>query len=90
MKWRVIIRMSFDGDKGSKLRYQIEKRLNECGIAFAQSTGTWEGAAVDAVAAATQLRKVMAHLAKHVQATQGLCFQSELDHLWVYIDRART
>ena len=32
MTWRVIVRISFTRDKGSRLRYRVEECLKACGI----------------------------------------------------------
>ena len=85
--WRVIIRMSFDYDRGSKLRYRVEKRLEECGILFSRATGTWEGLAVRPQDATKQLQHAMALLSDPRQIS-GVG-RARLDHLWIYIDRAK-
>jgi hypothetical protein len=87
MTWRVIVRMSFDNDKGSRLRYRAEKCLAECGIKFSKSTGTWEGSDVTPAEAAKQFRIVFALLSDPNQIA-GVR-RARLDHLWIYIDRAR-
>jgi len=84
-KWRVIIRMSFDQDKGSKLRNPISKCLGECGIRLTKTMGTWEGAAVSRQEAAQQLAKVFGLLADPSQVRPRR--STQLDHLWIYIDR---
>ncbi|HMH43487.1 MAG TPA: hypothetical protein VK557_08395 [Pyrinomonadaceae bacterium] len=81
MKWRIIVRMSFTGNKG--LQYDVAQRLERCGIRKRKTTGTWEGAAVNAEEAADEFKKVFEILAGLRSRTRG-----QLNHLWIYIDRA--
>jgi len=85
MHWRVIVRFSFERDYGSKLRNQIAAALNGCGIQNT-NTGSWESAAVSPAQAAHQLSEVLQALAT---VTEQADAQSvNLDHIWIYIDRA--
>jgi hypothetical protein len=86
MKWRVIIRMSFTYDRGSRLRYRVEKSLAECGIRLIKTTGTWESHAVSAQEAAKMFQEVFALLSG--LAESGQHGRGRLNHLWIYIDRA--
>lgn len=82
MKWRVIVRMSFTGKKG--LQYYLGKRLESCGIrSKPNTTGVWEGRGIDAEEAATEFQKVFEILAGSGGRPRG-----QLNHLWIYIDRA--
>lgn len=82
MKWRVIVRMSFTGKKG--LQYDLGKRLERCGIrSKPNTTGVWEGTAVNAEEAAKEFQKVFELLAGSAGRARG-----QLNHLWIYIDRA--
>src|SRR2546423_8411907 len=85
MTWRVIVRMSFTGNEGSRLRYQVEKCLAACGLKHSKMTGTWEGRAVSATSAAKQFATVLALLSDALQISVR---RAQLDHLWIYIDRA--
>ena len=84
MKWRIIIRLSLASDRRSHLGNRIKKCLTECGINFTASTNTWEGIAVSPAEAAKQLQQVFDHLGNRQQ------FGAKLDHLWIYIDRAKS
>ena|SRR2546423_13914176 len=85
MTWRVIVRMSFTGNEGSRLRYQVEKCLAACGLKHSKMTGTWEGRAVSAASAAKQFAEVLKLLS---DPTKIGVRRAQLDHLWIYIDRA--
>ncbi len=62
----------------------LEKRLEGCGIrSKPNTTGVWEGAGVDAEEAAKEFQKVFEILA----GSPGLA-RGQLNHLWIYIDRA--
>jgi hypothetical protein len=74
--------MSFTGKKG--LQYDLGKRLEKCGIrSKPNTTGVWEGTAVEAEEAAKELQKVFELLAGSARRARG-----QLNHLWIYIDRA--
>lgn len=80
--------MSFDEDRGSKLRYRIENSLKKCGVEFSKNTGTWEGTAVNPERAAEQLHAVF-QLLSNPKRISGVR-QAHLDHIWIYVDRAKT
>jgi len=79
--------MSFDADKGSKLRYRIENCLSNCGIIFSKNTGTWEGPAVSPKEAAKQFQTVF-NLLSDPKQIAGVR-HAQLDHIWIYVDQAR-
>jgi hypothetical protein len=79
--------MSLTRDKGSRLRYRVEEYLTACGIRRTGTTGTWEGRAVSADEAGKQFQKVFALLSDPAKIP-GIG-QAQLDHLWVYINRAK-
>jgi hypothetical protein len=83
MKWRVIIRISLDGDQGSAIRNNFEELFKECGI---QNTGTgvWETAAGEPVQIALKLQEIILTLANIDQSHPG-DKSVNLDHLWMYI-----
>jgi len=85
MKWRVIIRISFNDDKESKLRYRLAEYLGACDIKFLRKSSTWEGPAVSPEACAKQLQSVFTLLSNPQAA--GIR-RANLDHLWIYIDQA--
>lgn len=85
MKWRVILKMSFTNDPGSKLRNRVAQCLAECGIKPSIQTSTWEGNAVSASEATKQFEKVFSLLSNPNQIA-GIR-RARLDHLWIYIDR---
>jgi hypothetical protein len=85
MKWRVIIKMSFNDDKGSKLRYKLAECLDACDIKFIRKSSTWEGPAVSPQECAKQLYSVFTLLSNPQSA--GIR-RASLDYLWIYIDRA--
>ena len=85
MNWRVIVRFSFERDQGSKLRNQIAAALNACGVQNT-NTGTWESSAASPSAAAHHLSEVLKALA--VVSEEAAGDSVDLDHIWVYIDRA--
>lgn len=85
MKWRVIIRFSFEYDEGSKLRNSIGALLNKCGV-YNTNTGSWETAAGNPLEIAAQLQDILLTLANITQGHQG-DKSVNLDHIWIYIDR---
>jgi len=88
MRWRVIVKMSFTNDRNSSLRNSVDQCLKRCGIKPSTTTAaTWEGKAVSAVDAANQLETVFALLSHPGKIGLG---RGRLDHLWSYIDRAKT
>jgi len=83
--WRVIVRISFFHDRGSRLRNHLVPMFTAMGLQNTL-TGTWESSAVDLSQAATQMNLVLQALA-NPQGVQGVDQQAVLNHLWVYIDR---
>ena len=83
--WRVIVRISFFRDRGSRLRNQLAPLLTAMGLQNTH-TGTWESPAVGLAQAAAQMNLVLQALA-NPQAVPGVGPQAALNHLWVYIDR---
>ena len=73
--------MSFTGNKG--LQYDVGRRLERCGIRKRKTTGTWEGNAVSTEEAAKEFQRVFELLAGIRGRARG-----QLNHLWIYIDRA--
>lgn len=84
--WRVIIRISFFHDTGSRLRNHLAPLFNAMGLQNTL-TGTWESPGVGLGQAAAQMNLVLQALA-NPQALAGVDPQATLNHLWVYIDRA--
>jgi hypothetical protein len=85
-KWRVIVRLSLQQDTTSKVRGQVAKLLEGCGIKNT-GTGSWESAEVSASKAAAKLSKVLTLLAQITETPKSR--QASLDHIWVYIDRVK-
>ena len=85
MKWRVIIKVSFNDDKGSMLRNRLAECLDACGIKFIRHSSTWEGPAVSPPECAKQLQSVFTLLSDPKAA--GIR-RARLDHIWIYIDHA--
>jgi hypothetical protein len=83
--WRVIVRISFFHDTGSRLRNHLVPMFQAMGLQNTH-TGTWESPAVVLTQAATQMNLVLQAVA-NPQAVPGVDPQTELNHLWVYIDR---
>ena len=84
--WRMIVRISFFHDRGSRLRNHLVPMFTTMGLQNTK-TGTWESAGVNLAQAATQMNLVFQALA-NPQGVPGVDRQVELNHLWVYIDRA--
>lgn len=84
--WRVIIRIGYFNDAGSKLRNQVVQFFSNMGLQRT-ATGTFESAAVTRSQAATELAKVLQAIAdpQQFKDVDKIC---ELQHLWMYIDRA--
>jgi hypothetical protein len=80
--WRIIVRIGYFGDTQSALRNRIVPELRSIGLSNSD-TGTWEGQAVAATTASTQMATVLSILAQATSEDAG-----ELEHLWIYIDRA--
>ncbi len=83
--WRVIVRISFFPDRGSRLRNHLDPSFTAMGLQNTH-TGTWESPAVSLAQAATQMNLVLQALA-NPQAVTGVYRHAALNHLWVYIDR---
>jgi hypothetical protein len=83
--WRVIVRISFFHDYGSRLRNHLATMFTAMGLRNTH-TGTWESAAVGLAQAATQMSLVLQTVA-NPQAVPGVDPQAALNHLWIYIDR---
>lgn len=83
--WRVIVRISFFHDSGSRLRNHLVPMFTAMGLRNTH-TGTWESAGVSLARATTQMSLVLQAVA-NPQAVPGVDSQAELNHLWVYIDR---
>ena len=83
--WRVIVRISFFHDRGSRLRNHLAPLFTAMGL-HNTHTGTWESPTVGLAQAATQMNNVLQALA-YPQAVPGVDPQAALNHLWVYIDR---
>ncbi|MBL8798840.1 MAG: hypothetical protein JNM56_33460 [Planctomycetia bacterium] len=83
--WRVIIRIGYFNDIGSRLRTRVVQCFNNLGLQNT-ATGTFESAAVDRAQAAAQLAQVLQAIANPQQFPEvnAIC---ELKHLWLYIDR---
>jgi hypothetical protein len=85
--WRVIVRISYFHDTGSRLRNNhVVPFFNALGL-HNPATGTFESPAVNQVQAATQLSQVLQAVA-NPQQFNDVDAQAALNHLWVYIDRA--
>jgi hypothetical protein len=84
--WRVIVRISFFHDLGSRLRNHLVPMFAAMGLHNTR-TGTWESSSVGLAQAAAQMNSVLQVLANR-QAVPGVDPQAALNHLWVYIDRA--
>jgi len=72
MKWRIIIRMSFTGNRG--LQYRVARSLARCAIRKGKAVGTWESNAVNAKEAAEEFTNIFNLLA-------GLTREQELGQL---------
>ena len=83
--WRVIVRISFFHDRGSRLRNHLTQMFTAMGLQNTH-TGTWESPSVALAQAAAQMNLVLQALA-NPQAIPGVDAQAVLNHLWVYIDR---
>ena len=83
--WRVIIRIGYFNDVGSRLRSRVVQFFNSMGLQNT-ATGTFESPAVPRQQAAAQLTQVLQAIANPQQYTKvhAIC---ELKHLWMYIDR---
>jgi hypothetical protein len=83
--WRVIVRISFFHDLGSRLRNHLAPMFGAMGLQNTH-TGTWESPAVPLAQATAQMTLVFQAIA-NPQAIAGVDPQAALNHLWVYIDR---
>src|SRR5947209_15115666 len=84
--WRVIVRISFFHDCGSRLRNHLAPMFAAMGLQNTH-TGTWESATVGLAQAAAQMNLVLQAVA-NPQAVPGVDPQAALNHPWVSIDRA--
>ena len=76
---RVLVRISFFHDRGSRLRNQLAPMFAAMGLQNTR-TGTWESPAVDLAQAAAQMNLVLQALADP-QAIPGVDQQATLNHL---------
>jgi hypothetical protein len=84
--WRVIVRISYFNDAGSRLRnHHVVPFFYALGLQNT-ATGTFESPAVDRIQAANQLSQVLQAIADPQQFSD-VHAQAALKHLWVYIDR---
>lgn len=84
--WRVIVRISYFHDMGSRLRNNhVVPFLTALGLQNT-ATGTWESAAVNRVQAANQLSQVLAAIADP-QQFKDVDPKVALNHIWIYLDR---
>ena len=83
--WRVILRISYTSDAGSRLRSNIVPVFSALGLRKT-ATGTFESPEVDRVHAAEHLTQVLLALADP-QQFGDVHAQAVLKHLWLYIDR---
>ena len=85
--WRVIVRISYFHDVGSRLRNNhVVPFFAALGLRNT-ATGTFESPSVDRLQAANQLSQVLQAIA-NPQQFNDVDAQAALNHLWVYIDRA--
>ncbi len=84
--WRVIVRISFFHDTGSRLRNFLAPIFNNMGLQNT-ITGTWESAGVDLSQAWIQMSNLF-QVISNPQAIPGVDPQVALNHIWIYIDRA--
>ena len=84
--WRVVIRIGYFNDVGSRLRSRVVQFFTNMGL-HNTATGTFESPAVNRAQAATHLAQVLQAIANPQQFPEvdKVC---ELKHLWMYIDRA--
>lgn len=61
MKWRAIVRFSFDKDKNSRVRNEVLSKLKDCGFENTR-TGQWETAEGDPKCISQTLSKVFDEL----------------------------
>ena len=78
---RAIIRISFDGDEGSKLRNQLEGVFARHGYQRSK-TATWEADRATSADTAEFLRELWGAINDHA-ANGGA---ARLDHFWMYMD----
>lgn len=83
--WRVIVRISFFHDRGSRLRNHLAPMFTAMGLQNTH-TGTWESPSVGLPQAAAQMSQVLQAVA-NPQAVPGVDPQAALNHFWVYIDQ---
>jgi hypothetical protein len=84
--WRVIVRISYFHDMGSRLRNNhVVPVFSALGLQNT-ATGTFESPAVDRIQAANRLSEVLQAIADP-QQFNDVDAQAALKHLWVYIDR---
>ena len=83
--WRVIVRIGYFNDVGSRLRSRVVQFFTSMGLQNT-ATGTFESASVPRAQAAVQLTSVIQAIANPQQFpdVDRIC---EMKHLWMYIDR---
>jgi hypothetical protein len=84
--WRVVVRISFYRNTGSRLRNHLAPLFNAMGL-HNTLTETWESPGAGLAQAAAQMALVLQALADPQAAVPGVGPQAALNHLWVYIDR---
>jgi hypothetical protein len=84
MEWRIIVRMSLDGDGGSIVRSDVAAILEAEGVRRTK-TGTYESARLSGIHCVLALKGL-------INALEPVLFpgpdqEARLDHLWIYADR---
>lgn len=86
MAWRVIVRVSFFSDTGSRLRNDhMEPLMAAMGLRNT-ATGTWESPSIAEHVAAQQMTQLL-QLFANPPGARGVDPRAALKHLWVYVDR---
>jgi hypothetical protein len=83
LRYRIILRVSLNGDVGSVVRNTaLAPILTQAGLQNT-ATGTWESANCDLDTAVSGMSNLFGEL-------EGLddAASAHLDHIWIYIDRA--
>ena len=83
MKWRAIVRFSFDKDTNSRVRNEVLSKLKDCGFENTR-TGQWETDEGDPKCISQTLSKVFDELGS---LSKNPFYDFSLDHIWVFIDK---
>jgi hypothetical protein len=85
--WSVILRISLNGDTGSKIRQKYAPILQARGFTqFGGNTGSWRIDGLTPSDASQTLTQILQILADPASCVTNVAPNAHMDHLWVYLE----